>query len=61
MFRVPKEITGFTRRLDYVDTCPNEPLKGHAFCEIHCTEAKAKNIPTKLRGYLKHCGILKGR
>ena len=60
MFRVPKEVTGFSRRLRYVDTCPNEPKFGHAFCEAHCIEAVKSNIPSKLREYLRYCGILKG-
>ncbi|XP_065896620.1 uncharacterized protein [Dysidea avara] len=59
MYRVPKEVTGFSRRLRYVDTCPNEPKFGHAFCEIHCTEAEKSNIPSKLREYLRYCGVLK--
>ena len=60
MFRVPKEVTGFSHHLRYVDTCPNEPVCGHAFCEVHCNEAEDKKIPTKLRDYLRYCGILKG-
>ena len=60
MFQVPKEVTGFSRRLRYVDTCPHEPMSGKAFCEAHCMEAETKSIPTKLRDYLRYCGILKG-
>ena len=44
MFRVPKEVTGFSHHLRYVDTCPNEPVCGHAFCEVHCNEAEEKKI-----------------
>jgi len=60
MFCVPKEVTGFSRRLQYVDTYPNEPKFGHAFCETHCIAAEKSNIPSKFCEYLRYCGILKG-
>ena len=34
MYRVPKEITGFEGNLKYVDSCPNSPMHGMAFCEF---------------------------
>jgi len=57
---VPKEVAGFSGQLKYVDTCPNEPIYGKAFCSHHCLEAEAEHIPTKLRDYLKYCGITTG-
>lgn len=56
-----KEVTGFAHRLRYVHTCPNEPVCGHAFCELHFNAAKEKGVPTKLRDYLRYCGISKGQ
>ena len=32
--------------MSYVDCCPNEPSPNKALCELHCTEAIAKSIPT---------------
>ena len=36
MYHVPKEISGFNGALQYVDSCPNQPVAGMAFCEKHC-------------------------
>ena len=35
---------GLRGRLKYVDTCPNSPVHGMAFCESHCHQAQAKDI-----------------
>ena len=60
MYRVPKEITGFSGQLKYVDTCPGQPMHGKAFCEEHCRVAAEKEIPSGLRDFLKYCGVSKG-
>ena len=53
MFNVPKEIQAFCGELQYVDTCPNSPLIGMAFCQEHCEIMQARNIPIKLREFLQ--------
>lgn len=55
MQRTPKEVTGFHGKLKYVDTCPNPPVTGKAFCEEHCKQADAAQVPTQLKEYLKYC------
>ena len=60
MYRVPKEISGFDGALKYVDSCPNQPVAGMAFCEHHCSVATAKNIPCPLREFLQHIGVNHG-
>ena len=51
MFNVPKEVSGFSGQLRYVDTCPNQPEPGKAFCSMHCSLAEKDGIPTGLRTY----------
>ena len=51
MFNVPKEVSGFSGQLRYVDTCPNQPEPGKAFCSMHCSLAEKDGIPTGLRAY----------
>ena len=53
MYNVPKEVSGFSGQLSYVDTCPNQPQHGKAFCYVHCEEAEKKGIPTDLRAFKK--------
>ena len=54
MYRVPKEVSGFHGHLKYVDSCPNSPKVGMAFCDEHCHAAKEKGWPTELRAFLHH-------
>lgn len=54
MFRVEKEISGFTGALNYVDSCPNQPVPRMAFCEKHCVVAKQDNIPCGLHEFLRY-------
>jgi len=51
MYPVPKGLTGFGGKVavDYVDTCPNTPQIGMAFCQNHCVVAAEQDIPTQLR------------
>lgn len=60
MYRVPKEIAGFSGQLKYVDTCPGQPMHGKAFCEEHCQMVAEKGIPSGLCDFLKYCGVSKG-
>ena len=57
MYRVPKEIAGFEGKLSYVDTCPNGPLPGKAFCAHHCCLTEQEGKPTGLRDFLHFCGV----
>lgn len=59
MYRVPKEVTGFSGQLKYVDACPGQPMHGKAFCEKHCRVAAEKEIPSGLRDFLRYCGVNK--
>ena len=52
MYHEPKEISGFTGQLQYVDACPNQPVSRKAFCEQHCTEATLNGIPIGLKEYV---------
>ena len=51
MYRVPKDISGFRGALKYVDSCPNQPEIGMAFCADHCKTAAEKGIPYTLREF----------
>ena len=53
MYRVPKEMSGFDGALQYVDSCPNEPTTGMAFCGELCQDAWKKGIPCTLQEFLK--------
>ena len=44
MYRVPKEMSGFDGALQYVDSCPNEPATGMAFCGELCQDAGKKEF-----------------
>ena len=54
MFSVPKEISGFEGALKYVDSCPNQPAVGMAFCEEHCRAADKQGIPCGLQEFRKY-------
>ena len=60
MWKTPMQVQGFEGRLKYVDTCPNSPMYGMAFCSSHCQEAKSRSIPTIFRDYLRYSGANKG-
>ena len=48
--------------LSMPDVCTNQPHPGQAFCEQHCQLMRQHSppIPTDIRGFLRHCGVLKG-
>ena len=54
MFNVPKDVKAFSGKLHYVDTCPNSPKTGMAFCDDHCKLLSSHNIPVKLQEYLEY-------
>ena len=54
MFDVPKEVTGFSGQLNYVNTCPNQPEPGKAFCSEHIEVCKDKDIPTAIKAYKQY-------
>ena len=49
MYSVPKEVFRFSGQLRYVNTCPNEPQPGKAYCSLHCTVAEKKGSPADLK------------
>lgn len=54
------EIGGFSGQLKYIESCPNQPVPGKAFCTQHCTEAALNNIPTKRKEYVSFLRQSKG-
>ena len=54
MFEVQKYVSGFDGALKYVDSCPNQPVPGMAFCNNHCKKADSLSIPSKLREFLQY-------
>lgn len=54
MWKVPTETKGFKGKLQYIDSCPNEPHHAQALCEQHCSEASLLGIPTELKEYIAH-------
>ena len=60
MYPVPKDTAAFKGNLRYVDTCPNSPMYGKAFCEDHCAAACTQGIPTDLKSYLSYKGMTQG-
>jgi hypothetical protein len=56
MWKVPIELVGFGK-INYPSICPLTPKRGHAFCEKHCKNAQTQGYPTKLREFLKRCGV----
>ena len=57
MYRVPKEISGFDGALQYVDSCPNQPVPGMAFCTEHCMVADSEGVPCSLKDFIKYSGV----
>ena len=53
MYQVPKSVP-FGGTLQYVSSCPRQPVPNMAFCVEHCKMAKKQHIPTELHEYLKH-------
>ena len=53
MYSVPKEVSGFSGQLGYVDTCPNQPEPGKAYCSLHCSVAESEGTPTDLKAHRK--------
>ena len=45
----PMEVSGFSGKLKYVDSCPNQLVPGKALCRRHCDEAEKKGIPTGIK------------
>ncbi len=54
MFPVPKHVQPFGGNLKYVDTCPNSPEYGMAFCEEHCETATRNGIPKMLKKFIAY-------
>lgn len=54
MYRVPKQVKGFSDKLNYVDTCPNSPVRGLAFCKEHSDLMESNGVPTKLKEFLEY-------
>ncbi len=46
--------------LNYPSVCTEAPQHGKAFCKQHVEylERKHPELPTDIRGFLKHCGVL---
>ena len=53
MYQVPKSVP-FGGTLQYVSSCPRQPVPNMAFCVEHCEMARKQKIPTELHEYLKH-------
>ena len=53
MYQVPKSVP-FGGTLQYVHSCPKQPVPNMAFCVEHCEMAKKQQIPTELHDYLKY-------
>ena len=54
MYQVAKQVQPFSGNLQYVSSCPKQPLPKMAFCEEHCKAAQKQSIPTELHQFLKH-------
>ena len=54
MYQVPKSAP-FGGKLQYVSSCPKQPVPRMAFCVEHCKMARKQNIPVDLHGYLRFC------
>ena len=53
MYQVPKNVP-FGGTLQYVSSCPKQPVPNMAFCVEHCEMARKKKIPSELHDYLKY-------
>lgn len=58
MWNVPVKVDGLAKEVNYPSLCPLSPEKGKAFCKQHCDDACKGNIPTGLREFLHHCGVI---
>ena len=43
--------------VNYPNVCPEEQMKGQAFCKHHCEVAKKAGIHTEIRKFLNSCGV----
>lgn len=57
MYPTLKSRAAFEGNLKYVDTCPNSPIYGKAFCQHHCETASADDLQADLRKALVYKGI----
>ena len=57
MWKVPIEVEGFDKQVNYPNICPISPERGQAFCKPHCEMARKNNIPHGLHEFLRYCGI----
>lgn len=55
MWKLPIHINGFKSPLNYPDVCPLSPVRGQAFCTLHCEMGNHLSIPTGLHDFLKFC------
>ena len=55
MFAVESTVDNL--KLSYPNVCPEEPQGVMAFCSKHCQVAEERGIPTKLKDFLKFCGL----
>ena len=55
MFAV--ECTVDKLKVSCPNVCPEEPKGVMTFCEEHCRVAEERGIPTKLKDFLKFCGL----
>ncbi|KAL9950743.1 hypothetical protein ACROYT_G043297 [Oculina patagonica] len=56
-----KNVVNGLPAVNYPDVCTSAPVHGRAFCQEHLDFLSAKHpaVPTDIRGFLKHCGVLK--
>jgi hypothetical protein len=54
MYESPKEIVAFSKNLNYVNSCPNSPVFGMAFCKEHVDAMQSMGIPTVLKEFLHY-------
>lgn len=43
--------------LNFPDVCIEQLNPGLAFCKHHCEVAARKGYPTKIKDFLKYCGV----
>ena len=59
VWKVPIQVEGFHKAINYPDIWPRSPERGKAFCTHHCTMAAQAKIPCRLHEFLKHCEMEK--
>lgn len=52
LYKVPVEVN--MMKVNVPDSCPNEPLHGRPFCQLHIEKLKSMGIPDDLVGFIKH-------